>query len=414
MRNPPVISRTLLLTALISFLFLLAACAPGVGIFSSGAWQSGGLQHQHIRALAVDPNNPQNIYAGDAQNGVFTSTDGGLHWSKHSAGLPAATAIHALAFDDPGKKLYAATDAGVYITANAAQRWSAVPGLPADSYTAIAFDLKAAQTLYVGTTHHGVLTSANSGASWSAVQAGLPADAMINSLAFDSDAHQLWAATGKGVFRSPDDGKNWQALNAGLPAGINIFAVLPASIYGGDKSLVYLGTNQGFYRSQDDAAHWGRSQTPLMRVNIYALLIDIHTISTVYIATNTAGVLRSNDSGQNWGAVAGGFPTNQPVYAIAQGASDYGQLFAAANDVYLFPGTSSAFDASHLIPLLLVVVLFYFLIRLTMRGRKSRRTILKPERIIESPNPERQESPPVEPRSRPVSKEGDTSNTVDS
>ena len=410
MRNPPVISHIPLLTALI---FLLAACAPGVGMFSSGSWQSGGLQHQHIRALAVDPNNPQNIYAGDAQNGVFTSTDGGLHWTQHNAGLP-ASAIHALAFDDPGKKLYAATDAGVYVTATSTLRWSAIPGLPADSYTTIAFDLKAAQTIYIGTTHHGVLTSANSGASWSAIQAGLPAGIAINSLAFDSDVHQLWAATGMGVFRSVDDGKNWQALNTGLPAGINVFAVLPASIYGGDKSLVYLGTNQGFYRSQDDAAHWGRSQTPLIRVNIYALLIDIHTVSTVYVATNTAGVLRSNDNGQNWGAVAAGFPANQPVYAIAQGASNYGQLFAAANDVYLFPGTSNTFDASHLIPLLLVVVFFFFLIRLTMRGRKSRRTILKPERIIESPNPEQQESPPVEPRPRPVSKEGDTSNTVDS
>jgi ligand-binding sensor domain-containing protein len=411
MRNPPVISYIPLLTALI---FLLAACAPGVGIFSSGTWQSGGLQHQHIRALTVDPNNPQNIYAGDAQNGVFTSTDGGLHWSQHSTGLPAATAIHALAFDDPGKKLYAASDAGVYVTATAALRWSAVPGLPADGYTTIAFDLKATQTLYVGTAHHGVLTSTNSGVSWSAAQAGLPAGVAINSLAFDPDVHQLWAATGMGVFRSPDDGKNWQALNAGLPAGINAFAVLPASIYGGDKSLVYLGTNQGFYRSQDDAARWDRTQTPLMRVNIYALLIDIHSASTMYVATNIAGVLRSNDNGQNWGAVAGGFSTNQPVYAIAQGASDYGQLFAAANDVYLFPGNSSTFDASRLIPLLLVVVFFFFLIRLTMRGRKRRHTILKPERIIESPNPEQQESPPVEPRSRPVSKEGDTSNTVDS
>src|SRR5215469_18955050 len=65
---------------------LFSACAPGSGIFG-GTWQSSGLQHQHIRALAVDPNNVQDIYAGDAENGVFVSTDAGAHWSQHSTGL---------------------------------------------------------------------------------------------------------------------------------------------------------------------------------------------------------------------------------------------------------------------------------------------------------------------------------------
>src|SRR5437764_3999127 len=79
MRNPPVIRRISHLTVLIPFLFLLAACAPGVGIFSSGAWQSGGLQHQHIRALAVDPTNPKTIYAGVAKIAVSPRQAGGLH-----------------------------------------------------------------------------------------------------------------------------------------------------------------------------------------------------------------------------------------------------------------------------------------------------------------------------------------------
>src|SRR6266566_5592263 len=175
MRNPPVISHISLLTALIPLLFLLAACAPGVGIFSSGAWQAGGLQHQHIRMLAVDPNNPQNIYAGDAQNGVFASTDAGIHWNQRSTGLPLPAPIHALAFDGPGKKLYAATGAHVYASADAAQHWSAITDLPADNYTALAFDLKAPHTIYTAAEHHRVLVSTNDGSSWSAASGGLPA-----------------------------------------------------------------------------------------------------------------------------------------------------------------------------------------------------------------------------------------------
>src|SRR6266849_8387224 len=79
----------------------LTSCATGAGIFSGGKWQSGGLQHQQIRTLTVDPNNPQIIYAGDAQDGVFVSANGGTSWKQQQNGLKPGSAINALAFDDP-------------------------------------------------------------------------------------------------------------------------------------------------------------------------------------------------------------------------------------------------------------------------------------------------------------------------
>src|SRR5260370_11677444 len=165
---------------LLTLLVCLSACAPNSGIFAGGTWQSGRLQHLHIRALAVDPNNTQNIYAGDAQNGVLVSIDAGAHWSQRNAGLPLPTAMHNLAFDDAGKKLYAATDAGVFVSADAAQHWTAIGGLPAGSYTALAFDLNKPQTIFVGTAHHGVFTSTTNGSPWSSPSARLPPAIEIN------------------------------------------------------------------------------------------------------------------------------------------------------------------------------------------------------------------------------------------
>src|SRR5579863_3316469 len=378
-----------LLLLLLPLLFVLAACVPNSGIFASGNWQAGALKSEHIRAFAVDPNNAQNIYAGDMQDGVFVSTDGGTTWKQQQNGLPPKTAINALAFNDSGKKLYAVTDVGVYLSADGAKDWSAVAGLQPDRYSAIAFDLKTAQTIYVGSAQHGVLSSLNSGASWSGANNGLPIGVLINGLAFDSDAHQLWAATSMGIYRSPDGGASWQALNNELPAGIDVYAVLPASIYGGARGLVYAATNKGFYLSQDSAAHWQTSQTQLTRINIYAVIIDIHTVTTVYIATGTVGVLRSNDSGENWDSVGPGLPSVQTVYALAQGANGYDQLFAAVNNIYLFPGTSSILDPTRLLPFLLIIAFFYLLYRLNMRGRNRARNVLKPERIAE---PEGQEN----------------------
>ena len=370
-------------------LILLSACSSGVDVFTSGNWQAGSLTQQHIHTLVVDPNNPHNIYAGDLQDGVYVSTDGGLHWQRRSAGLPSPSTVNALAFDDSGKKLYAATDTGLFVSANTAQSWTMVSTLPADGYSSIAFDLKATPTIFVTSQHHGLLYSSDRAKTWASINSGLPAHITINTLTFDSNQRQLWAATDQGIYLSGNNGASWQAVNNGLPTGTHINEALPASIYGGDANTVYAATSQGFYLSQNQGAHWMISQTPLARVDILAIIIDVQSVSTLYIATDKVGVLRSTDKGEDWSTLAPGLPGNQSIYAISEGAANYTQLFAAANNVYIFPGTSSVFDPTQLIPLLLVIIFFYLLYRLIARGRRRSRDMLKPERIIEQSEPPR-------------------------
>ena len=371
--------RTVIVLLLI--LICLTSCATGAGIFSGGKWQSGGLQHQQIRTLTVDPNNPQIIYAGDAQDGVFVSTNAGLNWSQQNTGLALPLSIYALFFDDPGKKLYAATDKGILVRANDAKHWSDLSGLPADSFTALAFDLNAPHTIYAGSEHQGVFVSTNDGSSWTDANKGLPVGIVIHYLAFDSEQHQLWAATNLGIYRSSDAGMQWQALNNGLFPTLVVNAVLPAAISGGDKSLVFAGTNRGFFRSQDYGAHWLPSQESLSGTSVNAILIDYHKVTTVYIVIGI-GVLRSDDNGQNWSGIASGLPRDQAVQALAIGANGYNQLFAAANGIYLFPGNNNAFDPSQIVPILLILAFFFALYRFTSRGRKRSQQIFKPERII--------------------------------
>lgn len=379
----PVFFRLLLL--LVICLIGLSACTPDAGIFAGGTWQSDGLVHQHIRTLTVDTNNPQNVYAGDEQGQVFASTDGGQHWSNQSTGLPLPSAIHALSFDATGKKLYAATDNGLFVSVDAAQHWGAVQvngkGLPASVFTALAFDLNAPQTIYVA-AQHGVIVSTNAGSTWTSIANGIPTDATINGLTFDTDHHQLWAATSQGIYRSDDRGITWQALNNGLSANLNVYTVQPASISGGTAGLVFAGTSQGFLRSTDNGAHWAESLQSLARTQVRAVFVDFRKPTTVYVGTDV-GVLRSDDSGQNWSGIASGLPRDQSVYAIELGATDYAQLFAATGDVYLYPGASRSFGVPQLLPLLLIAALFFVLYRFTRGNRRNRSSMLKPERIIE-------------------------------
>jgi photosystem II stability/assembly factor-like uncharacterized protein len=371
---------------LVLLLLLLSGCA---GAFAGGGWQAGSLPQQHIRALAVDPNNPFHIYAGDAQNGIFVSTDGGQHWVQQNAGFPLPATIVSLTFDSTGKKLYATTNTGVVVSTDAGQHWSplrtAGTGLPVDTYTTLAFDMNAAHTIYAGTVHHGVLVSMNNGQTWISMTNGLPPAAAINDLVFNSENHQLWAATTAGIYRLDEGGTKWLALNNGLPAAMIVYAVQPASISGGAPGLIYAGTSHGFYRSQDAGAHWSANGENLAGTSIRSILIDFRQgqASSLFVATSV-GVFSSSDGGQTWGGVAGGLPKEAQVYALAFAGDSYSQLFAAAADnVYLFPGNSGGFDIAHLFPIVLVVLFFYLLYRMTSRNRNRSREILKPGRIIE-------------------------------
>ncbi len=85
------------------------------------------------------------------------------------------------------------------------------------------------------------------------------------------------------------------------------------------------------------------------------------------------GAFRSDDNGQSWTRVAAGLPLNKPVYALALEASGYAQLIAAADDVYLFPGSSGGLSLTRLLPLLFFAALILLVYRFAGRTRRKAR-----------------------------------------
>lgn len=355
--------------------FVLSACASNSGLFSGGGghWQAEGLQNQHLQVLAVDPHHLRDIYAGDAQNGVFVSTDAGQTWKQSSTDLPLPLAISALAFDTLGQKLYAATSTGLYVSNNAAAMWSLVAHLPADSYTALAFDANSPHTIYVGTAHSGVFTSIDDGAQWTSINHGLPTQS-LTSLLYDPNLKQLWAAFADAVYRSDDNGARWQPMSNGLPPNAGITALALGGSTPDNPNLILAGTAHGFYRSTDTGQHWAQSQLSLAGLHISAVLLDATQANVVYISTNI-GVLRSQDNGQNWGQLATGLPANQPVTSLVQGADNNAQLFVASHGIYVYPGSGGGtFSPGQLVPIL-AVLLFFGLLYWFFGTRRRRRHI---------------------------------------
>ena len=370
--------------AFLPLLFCLAGCGSS-GILSGGGWQAGGLQNQQLRVLAVNGKNLQNLYAGNAQGHIFVSADAGRSWSERSVGLPLPNPISALSFDISNQKLYAATDKGLFTTTAGAARWSALiaPGLPTASFTALAIDT--GSVIYAGTASQGVYRSDNNASSWTAVGKGLPAGAAVNELSIDPVQHQLWAVTTMGAYRSDDRGASWQGFNRGLPAGITINTIIAASTVGGTTGLLYMGTNHGIYFSQDSGAHWSSPQEALPGTSIHAILLDFRSTNVIALDIATdVGVFRSADNGQSWSSVASDLPKSASIYALALGADNYAQLYAAGMGIYQFPGSGGGIAPTRILPLILVVAFFFLLYWLSQRGRSRKRATVKSASIQET------------------------------
>jgi hypothetical protein len=78
-------------------------------------WVQEGVQDLIYRDVAIDPANPEHIFAA-SNAGVFASTDGGLTWGNLSDGIPTGMVVTALSFNAASRQLAASTyGRGVYM-----------------------------------------------------------------------------------------------------------------------------------------------------------------------------------------------------------------------------------------------------------------------------------------------------------
>jgi hypothetical protein len=93
------------------------ACNAGVYKTSDmgTTWTQQGVPNLFYRDVAIDPANPQHVFAASFA-GVFASTDGGITWGNMSDGIPAGMMVSGLSFNAMSRQLGASTyGRGVYV-----------------------------------------------------------------------------------------------------------------------------------------------------------------------------------------------------------------------------------------------------------------------------------------------------------
>jgi photosystem II stability/assembly factor-like uncharacterized protein len=316
------------------------------GVFRSldrgATWQPArsGMDSLEVDLVAVDPSDPDVLYASARDGGLFKSTDRGATWEYLAVGdsPPHLRLSFTRLFVDPsvpstlyggrGLKLFRSRDAGAVwdeITLPLyAQDLEADPRAPGALWAAGFLDLLPGTSV--------VYHSDDFGDTWEPVAFPSSKDMLIQVFEVDPQNPQvLWAAGGLlrnslrlRVFRSADGGQTWQRRETGIdvPAAVTVvdLAIDPA-----DANRVYAATESGLYRTTDAGLTWTR--VPGLSGGVTEVGTSPTTPTTVYAFLSGFGVLRSTDGGGTWAPARRGLAPI-PVLDLVVDPTDPRRLYA--------------------------------------------------------------------------------------
>jgi photosystem II stability/assembly factor-like uncharacterized protein len=292
------------------------------------------LEGSSARCIAIDPRDPQRVYVGTMDNGLWFSTDGGASWREAGLSLYEPRVLSVAVSRSHQRSgvsvVYAGTEpSNLYRTEDGGSTWQLLPALrklpSASSWSfpprpsthhvrTIALHPTDPDSLAVGIELGGVMCSRDGGKTW----------IDHNPQAY-SDAHQLlthplaperlYEAAGQGIARSGDRGDTWERLDAGLDRHYAwVQAIDPA-----DPDLWYIAVSRGPYAAHgggDGQAHLLRSRgngweavdgwgdTAELRRMPYALVTLPDQPGRLLAGLRGGTLLITDDAGETWSRLA--------------------------------------------------------------------------------------------------------------
>lgn len=302
---------------------------PGDGIYKSTdagkTWHYAGLRDTHtISALAIDPQNPDVVYASsmghafapNPDRGIFKTTDGGKTWRKIFFVNDRTGAIDLVMDPHNSQVLYAAMWQ--------AQRmpWALVSGGPGS----------------------GLYKSTDGGEHWTNLShnQGFPEGVLgrIGVSVSGGDSNVVYAivqAKHGGVFRSSDGGQTWTRTNRDWAFRQRAFYYMAIYADPKDPNTVYAPQVDALWVSHDGGKTFRKLHTPHGDNHI----VWINSNNTnILLEGNDGGATVSTDDGKTWSSEHNQ-PTGQFYHINIDNAFPY-HLFGAQQDEGSTEGPSAS------------------------------------------------------------------------
>jgi photosystem II stability/assembly factor-like uncharacterized protein len=316
-------------------------------------WEEAGPTNfaGRVTCLAIDPKNPQTLFAGAAAGGVWKSTDGGATWKTCWPTLLnqniGALAIH----PRDGNQLYCATGegnlsadsypgSGIYQTADGGMTW--IPVFTATSGGSLSEEASSELPRRVGTIAFGRMSKNDYRIALGAVSndESLAAALYMDEGGFGLQPNTFWGirsyncyavvfhpvkegvvyvsiqprGTLNGIWRSDNFGKSWRHLTRGMPApetcgriGLAISPSHPDIMYALASGLT--SRVRGVLRSSDGGETWheiGGSHFAHESQMSYNNTIAVHPEHPNYVVCGGTNLHQTTNGGKRWKQITTG------------------------------------------------------------------------------------------------------------
>lgn len=186
-----------------------------------------GLPDKGVRAIAVDPADPNNLFAGSSSTGLWKSVDRGASWEQPD--FPESN-IYSVAVSPADGSVYVGTEPSMlFKSADRGRTWvelaalREIPSAPTWSFPPrpwtshvrwIAPNPQDPNLLLAGIELGGIMTTADGGRTWRDHPAGAVKD--VHELAWHpTDASRAYEAGGGGAAWSSDGAETWTPADEG-------------------------------------------------------------------------------------------------------------------------------------------------------------------------------------------------------
>lgn len=289
------------------------------------------LENLGVQCVAIDPRNPQRLFAGTFDDGLFRSLDGGATWKQVGDGIPhkriPSVAISASRMVNGVGAVYAGTEpSSLFVSEDDGNTWSDLgslrdlPSAPTWSFPPrpwtshvrwIALSDHDPNLIFAGIELGGVMRSTDGGASWEDRKSGSYHDSHCIRT-HPVDPSRVYEAAGGGVAISHDAGDTWTPVDEGMDRHyVWALAVDPTDP---NRWFVSASHSARYAHRDDDSSEaviyrkigkepWKPLTTGLdhpMTVMPYSLLILEGEPETVYAGTRQGSLLISRDRGDSW------------------------------------------------------------------------------------------------------------------
>jgi photosystem II stability/assembly factor-like uncharacterized protein len=307
--NPAIVVNDVMVDPRNSQRVLLATDRAGVLASDNGAQSftasNHGYTHRYVTTILADAKNTDTIYVGVVndreQGGVFTSRDGGQHWTQKSAGLDGRD-VFVLKQASDGD-IIAGTNRGMFELRRTASTWTPINNVVEEKgsrktkttvrsvLTAKVSDIEITPKHWLAATAAGLYVSSNDGQSWN----GGPVKGQKDFVSVRADGELIAVATRSTVLTSVNGGASWKESDTLAPfvSSIRSLTITP------DKQIM-IASREGAFRSPNAGGGWEHMQNGLPDKNISSITYDQSSNQLLATSSETGVVFESQDNGQSW------------------------------------------------------------------------------------------------------------------